>query len=171
MKLKLTGKQFVHFTGQLGCINWVDGVSETDVSPLEANRIASLVGAKFLDGSDASECDKILSMKNMESPYRQESRPLTVEEIARMEKERKKKPLNKPKKKIENVEIEYERKYSREELEAIADKKGITGLREIAAQYGVTAVSISTMIEKIIDSQENPPKPIPHYEDEENIKD
>ena len=61
MKLKLTGKQFANFTGQLGSVNWVNGVSETDVDVLEANRIASLVGAKFLDGSDASECDKIIS--------------------------------------------------------------------------------------------------------------
>ena len=94
MKLKLIGKQFVNFTGQLGSINWVNGVSETDVDPIEANRIASIVGAKFLDGSDASECDKIISIKNMESPYRQQSRPLTVEEIKELEKERNKRPLD-----------------------------------------------------------------------------
>ena len=102
MKLKLTGKQFVNFTGQLGGIMWEKGVSLDDVSEIDANRIASCVGAKFLDGSDASECDKITSIQYMESPYRQVSRPLTVEEIKQINLEKNKKPLDVAKDKKNN---------------------------------------------------------------------
>ena len=177
MKLKLTGKQFKNFTGQLGSINWVNGVSETDVDPLEANRIASLVGAKFLDGSDASECDKIISIKDMASPYRQESRPLTVEEIKQLEKERNKRPLDiklekeKAQKQAEKAKEET-KLYTKEELESIADKQGINGLRDIAVQFGVTSNSISSLIYKILDRQDRNKKTVvPHYEDEPNIED
>lgn len=153
MKLKLTGKQFVNFTGQLGGIMWEKGVSLQDVSEVDANRIASCVGAKFLDGSDASECDKIISMKDMESPYRQQSRPLTIEEIRKLNSEQNKRPLDFVK---EKKAVKQERKvYTKEELELIADEKGIGGLREIAAQYGVTSNSITSLIFKILDRQKN----------------
>lgn len=172
MKLKLIGKQFVNFTGQLGSINWVNGVSETDVDPIEANRIASIVGAKFLDGSDASECDKIISIKNMESPYRQQSRPLTVEEIKELEKEKNKRPLDFIKPKEAKAEAPKVKIYTKEELEKIADEKGISGLRDIAVQFGVTSNSISSLIYKILDRQERTKQPtIPHYEDETDIED
>lgn len=167
MKLKLTGKQFVNFTGQFGGIDWEKGVSVTDVNAVDANRIASIVGAKFLDGSDASECDKIISMRNMESPYRQTSRPLTVEEIKNFEKERNKRPLDvvesnkKANAKKESIKI-----YTREELEKIADEKGLNGLREVAVPYGVTANKVSSLIFKILDRQERMKETkTPHYED------
>ena len=172
MKLKLTGKQFVNFTGQLGSVNWVNGVSETDVDVLEANRIASLVGAKFLDGSDASECDKIISIKNMESPYRQQSRPLTTEEIKNLDKEINKKPLDLVQEKTKEEKKTEVKIYSKEELEKIADEKGINGLRDVAVQYGVTSNSISSLIYKILDRQERAKKKVvPHYEDATDIED
>lgn len=166
MKLKLIGKQFVNFTGQFGGIDWENGVSVNDVNPIEANRIASIVGAKFLDGSDASECDKIISMKNMESPYRQTSRPLTVEEIKNFEKEKNKRPLDVKKENKSQPKKQTLKIYTREELEKIADEKGLNGLREVAVPYGVTANKVSSLIFKILDRQDRAQDiKVPHYED------
>lgn len=166
MKLKLIGKQFVNFTGQFGGIDWENGVSVNDVNPIEANRIASIVGAKFLDGSDASECDKIISMKNMESPYRQTSRPLTVEEIKNFEKEKNKRPLDVKKENKSQPQKQTLKIYTREELEKIADEKGLNGLREVAVPYGVTANKVSSLIFKILDRQDRAQDiKVPHYED------
>lgn len=166
MKLKLIGKQFVNFTGQFGGIDWENGVSVNDVNPIEANRIASIVGAKFLDGSDASECDKIISMKNMESPYRQTSRPLTVEEIKNFEKEKNKRPLDVEKENKSQPKKQTLKIYTREELEKIADEKGLNGLREVAVPYGVTANKVSSLIFKILDRQDRAQDiKVPHYED------
>ena len=166
MKLKLIGKQFVNFTGQFGGIDWENGISVNDVNPIEANRIASIVGAKFLDGSDASECDKIISMKNMESPYRQTSRPLTVEEIKNFEKEKNKRPLDVEKENKSQPKKQTLKIYTREELEKIADEKGLNGLREVAVPYGVTANKVSSLIFKILDRQDRAQDiKVPHYED------
>lgn len=44
-------------------------------------------------------------------------------------------------------------RYTRDELEALADRRGITGLREIAAPYGVKGRSINELIGEILDMQ------------------
>lgn len=160
MKLKLTGKQFKSFTGLYGSVEFKDGVSVGDVNAADANLIASIVGATFLDGSEANECDKIVAMKDLESPYRQSSRPLTVEEIKKLTEENNKRRLDVVEEEQEEIKI-----YTKEELEAIADKNGIQGLREIASNYGITSNSISSLIYKILDRQREKTKKVPHYED------
>lgn len=45
-------------------------------------------------------------------------------------------------------------KYTREELEAIADKSGLQGLRDIGDAIGVKAKSIPALIDKILSKQE-----------------
>ena len=44
-------------------------------------------------------------------------------------------------------------RYTREELEALADRRGITGLREIAAPYNIKGRSINELIGEILEAQ------------------
>ena len=165
MKLQLTGRQFKNFTGIYGMVEFKNGVSVNDVNEAEANRIASIVGAKFLDGTGASEYDKIIAMRDLESPYRQSSRPLTVEEIRKLEKEQNKRKLDVKEQSQEQSKEPEIKIYTKEELEKIADEKGIQGLREVASNYGITSNSISSLVYKILDRQKEKAKKVPHYED------
>lgn len=45
-------------------------------------------------------------------------------------------------------------KYTREELEAVADNSGITGLRKVAETFGVKGRSIEELIEEVLAAQE-----------------
>lgn len=59
-------------------------------------------------------------------------------------------------------------RYTREELEEIADRRGITGLRDIAAPYGVKGRSITELINEILQAQNagDPPLVAPAAETE-----
>ena len=95
------------------------------------------------------------------------------EEIKELEKEKNKRPLDFIKPKEAKAKTPKVKIYTKEELEKIADEKGISGLRDIAVQFGVTSNSISSLIYKILDRQERTKqsKIIPHYEDETDIED
>lgn len=65
------------------------------------------------------------------------------------------------------VRLAVER-YTREELEEIADRRGISGLRDIAAPYGVKGRSITELINEILQAQNagDPPLVAPAAETE-----
>ena len=48
-------------------------------------------------------------------------------------------------------EIKLDKEWTREELEAIADKEGIAGLRKIATPMGIKGQSVPSLIDKVIE--------------------
>lgn len=140
MKLRLTAPGWETYTGQMGVINFEDGLSVTDVLAIDAVRVAGVIGAEWEDGTPANVSQIYLDNMHTEAPTPEEQAaadnvdaPKTVDPDAAREK-------------AELLGVSY----TEEELAAIADSKGIAGLREIAAPLGIKSNSISSLIEAIL---------------------
>lgn len=125
--LKITEAGYDNFCGHFGTIEFVDGVSTHPVTSLEALRMQALLRVESI----GDEVDETFDMK------------VTFESAA---------PQRQP-------EVGHEpapeaalaaKKWTRDELEAIADKHGIKGLREITSAMGISGKSISDLISAIL---------------------
>lgn len=131
MKLKLTAAGFETYTGQMGVVWFEDGLSTDDVLPVDAVRIAGVMGAEWEDGTSANVSQ--IYLDNMNTPAVQgmadkQSEPTSV--------------------KKENLVSTVQ--YTEDELAAIADKDGIVGLRAIAEPMGIKGQSIKSLLEGIL---------------------
>ncbi len=146
MKLRLTAPGWTGYTGQMGVINFVDGMSVGDVLPVDAVRVAGVIGAEWEDGRPANVSQVYLDNMHTQAPTQEEQRladapdaPKTVDpDLA--------------KDRAEALGVTY----TEEELAAVADKSGIAGLREIAEPLGIKANSISKLIELILKAAKAP---------------
>lgn len=128
MKLRLIAGGFESFTGQMGVINFVDGVSVDDVLPVDAIRVAGVIGAEWEDGTAANVSQMYLDNMNTEA---------AVE------------PVRQPEPAAPVVSVSATG-YTEEELSAIASEKGIAGLREIADPLELKGNSIRGLIDAIL---------------------
>ncbi len=138
MKLRLIAKGFTNYTGQMGVINFVDGLSVNDVLHIDAIRVAGVIGAEWEDGSAANVSQMYLD--NMHT------RAKTSEELDKREEA----PLVKEDTKNEPVAAADTVSYTEERLAEIADKDGIAGLRLIATPMGIKGSSIAALIAEIV---------------------
>lgn len=166
---KILERGFESYTGHIGPIEFVDGVTVSEVDELALMRISGAmrvvnveteeqVGltSKLLAGKDdraevrAPLPREIAQAKTEDRPVAEakSEEPTKVEEPAKVEESAKEEKTEEPAK-VEPLVV-----YSREELEAIADRAGITGLREIAADFGVKNTSIRGLIEEILKAQD-----------------
>ena len=137
MKLRLMQAGFENYTGQMGVIDFVDGLSTGDVLPVFALRLAGIFGAEWEDGSPANVSQIYLDSMNNEAPLAAATYVPTIEA-----------PLEVP---VEPAAIVIpSRLYTEEELAGIADAKGIAGLREIADPLGVKGNAIRGLIDGIL---------------------
>lgn len=120
MKLKLTQPGYEYMNGAMGITEFIDGVSVGDVHPHDARNIAISIGCEWEDGTSPNPAQSLLD--NM-----------TVQAVV-----------------VEEGEKETPHAFSIESLEAVADKDGIKGLREIATPLGITGTSIKDLITKLI---------------------
>lgn len=133
MKLKIVDTGYEHFNGYFGMIEFKNGVSVRDVSPIESNLVSAIVRTHWIDdGNDVGRAEYRTTSFNPSA---------TVEPSRSVPEQAPEAPKQK------------ELKYSREDLEAIADTKGLNGLREIGAEYGVKSTSIAKLIDAIIEAQ------------------
>lgn len=136
MKLRLISEAYKGFTGNIGVVSFVDGLSVDDVHPNEGRRLAGVFGAEWEDGISA----------NVNALYEQSlDTPAPSQEGIEAERE----ALSLA---TEQAKVEAAAAHTEEELAAIADKKGIAGLREIADPLGVKAQSIKALIQGILDA-------------------
>lgn len=133
MKLKIVEKGMENYSGYFGQIEFKDGVSVRDVTIVESNLISALVRINWIDGEKDIGRAEITSVAFDKVAEVAPDRSVTPEE---------------PK-----AEQKKGQKYSREDLEAVADSKGLNGLREIGAQFGVKSTSINKLIEAILEAQ------------------
>lgn len=133
-KLRITDPLFPNFTGTFGCLEFVDGVSTREVTIVEAERIAGVILAELMDGSNPSVAQVIIDSQ---------STPMDEEMVRdRMD--------NGP------AAIKPATRYSYDELAKLADEKGIGGLRVIGDHLGVKATSIPKLIELILSRAAKP---------------
>lgn len=129
MKLKLTAVGYENFTGLFGTVEYVDGLSVSDVMPQTAKRVACVISVEWEDGTKVGVADALIANQNMPAP----NETATVIPVE-------------PEKPVVNTVA-----WTEEELGAVADEKGIAGLREIAEPHGIKGNSIAGLIKGILD--------------------
>lgn len=145
-KLKITAPQWANYTGSLGVVHFTNGVSDEFVPDNIRRRLS--IGMEMIeidiDGNESrnSAAYKLLSTNTIHAPVNAPLSRQTETEKAR-----------------EDLSIAMESGkqptfYTRENLEAIADKEGIKGLREAAEIWDVKHRSIPALIDMILAAQE-----------------
>jgi len=143
LRIKQAG--FSNLTGSMGNIDFVDGLSVHAVSPGEAARLCATIRAEFEDGSNPSPAGILVAHANSQAEVvaplatgDEIDAPLEVEEGATApDLEPSLSDLSPP-------------EWTQAELEAIADEKGIVGLREVAEPLGIKSNSISSLVTSIL---------------------
>ncbi|MBF6813622.1 hypothetical protein HN283_13930 [Acinetobacter baumannii] len=161
MKLRLTAKGYENFTGHMGAVYFENGLSAMDVLPIHAVRIGSTIGAEWENGQSTNPAELLVSNANTSalnsqeaSEYDQRMVEAQIDDAIKAEEH-----LNKvaqlgivattdPDAKLPTPES---KKYTREELEAIAEEGGLAGLRAVATEVGVKGGSIVVLIERILE--------------------
>lgn len=176
MKLRLTGRGFENYTGQMGVIYFQDGLSVNEVLPVDGMRIAGTIGAVWEDGSVANVGE--VYAQNLQTPaptgLQQERLDYLASVVGVTNASQAIAQTNlvaQAQFKAEGVNVpaavqhaataavsvadqpatSVDVKYTREALEAVVDKSGLTGLREIGNELGVKAGSINDLIDRILE--------------------
>lgn len=140
MKIRLSGLH-ANFTGDFGVLKFKDGLSVTDVSALDGRRMGILIGCTTEDGKNPLDHDVDWGGHGVLTSVPPEySRLITVADQERMNKA----------KNPEAPKVEKPAVWTRELLEAIADKDGIAGLRVISDPLGLKGTSIKKLMDEIL---------------------
>ncbi|MEO9387050.1 MULTISPECIES: hypothetical protein [Chromobacterium] len=135
-KVRLTQDGYADFTGMMGCHEFVNGLSVKELRERDARFIGASIQCVYEDGSSVNPAERFSLSFN-----------LTPEEAGKVADERA----------AENMEAAGVTRtlgsYTREGLEAVADKQGIKGLREIGNAMGVKATSVAELIDGILKAQ------------------
>lgn len=146
MKLRLTQAGFETYSGQMGVVMFENGLSVNDVLPIDAVRISAAIGADWEDGSAANVGQMYLN--NMDAPAHVGTgiNGMSVPVAHTVSNEGV----------VKGTEIApAPDAWTAESLAAIADAKGIVGLREIAEPIGAKGTSIVGLIAEILKKQAN----------------
>ena len=134
MKIRLIRPGYQKFSGMFGAVKFEDGVSVEHVSQREADQIAAVTSVEAVEGDPSKLIGNRYRISKsvqaeVKTPSSAESPPQLPEEAEPVEK------------------------YSREQLEAIADKDGIAGLRQVGERLNVRDKSIVGLIDGILRAQ------------------
>lgn len=135
-RLKIVEPAFLGYSGPLGEEMFENGVSVHPVSYLVAQRLGSVM--QLVDAADETTfVSPIEEMRRLRSVPANNVQVLAVGSGVLVEGEL----------------VPASSRYTRADLEEIADKRGLTGLREIANPMGVGARAINDLIERILETQ------------------
>lgn len=161
MKVKIIERGYVGYTGNLGRINFENAVSVGEVEPREALMLGGYIRLVEVDDagneigpvSHAAELvrTRAISAKVVEPLKRGD--PNAPSPDAAEQNAPKPVEVPNPMPVVEQTPEEAARVWNRDELEAVADSKGIKGLREIGAALGVKNTSIPGLIDDILAAQ------------------
>jgi len=130
MKIRIVEPGWKTFTGEFGSLMFENGVAESD-SKIAIDRVSSIVAVKEVlkdgkSGFGVSPTNAMIYDRDMPLPSLEKPEPAKSKVRARA-------------------------KYSRKQLEKIADEKGIEGLREVAKEFSdVKDRSVPRLIDKIL---------------------
>lgn len=140
MKLRLTARGWETYTGQMGVINFENGLSVGEVLAIDAIRVAGVIGAEWEDGTPANVSQ--IYLDNMHT----EAKTVAEQRLADTPDAPKTVDPDEAKDKAEALGVTY----TEAELAEIADKGGISALRDIATPLGIKSNSIAAMIAAIL---------------------
>jgi hypothetical protein len=139
MKLRLKEPGFETYSGQMGVMDFENGLSLKDVLTIDAVKLSCFMYVEWEDGTSPSITQSILDNANTPAPIIGDGRP-TAEQ-----------PVEKEKTPVIEATTAF---YSEVDLGKVADKDGISGLRAIAENLGVKGKSIKELIDGILKAQE-----------------
>ena len=137
MKVRLTQPGFQKYTGQMGVVFFQDGLSTDHVAERDAIRMAAVMNCEWENGSNLSPSQHVINTLKNSAPVLKTAE-VVVDEVTP--------PTESEQPPTETL------KWTREELEALADAQGIQGLRQIADPAGIKGRSITEMIEAIVNA-------------------
>lgn len=140
MKLRLTAAGWERYTGQMGVIFFEEGLSVGDVLAVDAVRVAGVIGAEWEDGTPANVSQIYLDNMHTEAKSVAEQRQADLPDAPKTV------DPDEAKNKAEMLGVTY----TEDQLAEIADKQGISGLRDIATPLGIKSNSIAGLIEAIL---------------------
>lgn len=145
--LKLLESGFTKATGNIGGMEFVDGVSVDPLTPSQASRISASMRAEFVDGGNSSAAGLLVSEKDTSAEVVQK-----MEQATEAAKPKTKTSVDLYLERVEKVS-KVETVYSRADLEFIADEDGIAELRKVAAKFDVKGKSIAQIIDGVLRAQ------------------
>jgi hypothetical protein len=138
MKVKIVEHGWGTYTGPLRGGMFVNGVCE-DMAPDHARALANILKIETEDGKNPSSSQELLDNTNMSAPV--VTYAMADESV------------------VKAVVTPPAKQHTQAELEAIADAKGIDGLREIAAPMNIKGTSIVKLIATILEVQKQALQP------------
>lgn len=154
MKIRITQAGWENYSGPLSLTLFQDGVSVDEVTKREADFISTNVSIEEVDHEGNSRGPHSITQELLMSKY------ITVEVSEPMERGQDdtetaqeaetEENATEPQEPVETAPTVF---YSREDLEKIADEKGIKGLREISNPLGVKSTIIHELMDLILEAQ------------------
>lgn len=141
MRVKITQSGWENYNGDLGMVQFVDGVSAGDMSRTEALALGAFITIVELDDSG----DEIGQISPAVDLLR--TKDLSAEVIEPLQRGAEGEAPEKEQSEVQKVS------YTEEDLAAVATEKGIAGLRAIAKPFGVKDTSVRGLIEQILSAQ------------------
>lgn len=148
-RLKITQPGFEGYTGALGPVDFDNGISVEPVPVVMADRLAATMMIVTVDdeGNEVSQAGVAARMvggvtirAEVVEALGKASEDDLIEDRRRLAESQARPPVSKL--------------YTTAELKAVADEKGINGLREIAKPWGVKERSIPKLIQEILVAQD-----------------
>ncbi len=151
MQVRITDPGFAGFTGYFGAIKFEDGVSE-HISHAEAERLGCIVKCETLDGLNPSATQRMVDIQRKDLDALTKEGKGVIGASREQDADNNKQPVAKPDKKAaQNVHgVQPSLDFTREDLEALADKEGIAGLRNLGSQFGVKGRAIAEIIDELM---------------------
>lgn len=148
-KIRLTQPGFENYSGQMGLLNFVDGLSTLDVDKHKASRLAAVMLIEWEEGGNPSVTQSLLDNTDTGAPVFSSIGDGTDHDRAAGASPA---LAATPVVMVPAIiaAVNDAKRYTVAELEAIADKDGIKGLREIAEPKGIKSNSIKELIDAIL---------------------
>jgi hypothetical protein len=137
-RLRITERGWENFSDYLAGVKFENGLSVDVVAPAVINQIGSALRVEAVD--DGFQGGNAAVLNRMQKQRAEVVRPLTEHTPQTVSPE-------------QAASAEVGEKYTRESLEAIADKDGIAGLRAIGDKLGVKGRGIIELITEILRAQ------------------
>ena len=136
-KLRLLESTFAGYTGVLCGVEFVEGVSTKELPFVDQQRICASMRAETIEGRNVSASGQFSERHDisLEDAIKTEAKAPKIVPMERGEA-------------TPNLQ-----KFTRAELESLADAEGIAGLRLIGNPLGVKAKAIGEMIDGIVKAQ------------------
>jgi hypothetical protein len=131
-QLRITEPGWEGYTGPLYGVEFVDGVSVEEATPMIAAKIAGNIRVEDEEGKNPSNTQAILDTRDTSMDAEMKLPNITGNVVS------------------VTIAGSDGRPYTREELEAVAAEKGIEGLRDIVGEQDIKANSIVKLIENML---------------------